>query len=537
MINLTEGVTYRAQVLTKLSGAANHAYSPVSKPQTAMNEPLKAWFIDDTPNANFDLGRVFMFVEMNKQNASGVCYINSGAINCPPRTLVSLDIYAGGNYNIRATATQEDQSFGNSQIMYLENTHAAHTGAQVPENLRISAGNKKMLLSWNAAPLDATRVNAYVIETRGSNDGGGTWSDWTTAAVVDKSTCSEAHGNRTHCEHLLTGLDDQMYRVRIRVRTLHQELIEGTTRVNVADAGGIDVNDIIQIDDERMQVTAITDNTLTVTRGHLSSTAAKHTVSTTFTATGAITGQDLDATRPNILVTAGHGIAANDVIKIDDEQMLVTQVAGTILHMTRGHAGTTAAAHSNGSAVSKQTPIPEVYVLDSATTASAALTASATSLAVADASGISANDVIQIDNERMQVTAISGNTLTLTRAHLGTTAAAHGSGAAVYLVTQSTTLEKSYFLGMSSFNPTLTMPTQPTGLPGHVTNTLVEYPGAGKLTVEWDKPTDIGGAEVYATSCSTARPPQRGRRPRSGCIPVTYFDIVAAAELAPTPGA
>ena len=235
--------------------------------------------------------------------------------------------------------------------------------------------------------------------------------------MVHRDVISDS--DRTHCEKLLTGLSHQMYQVRIRLRTLHNQLRAGRTELNLADASGITVNDVILIGSERMLVTAKDGDTLTVTRGHLSSTAANHAAPA------------------------------------------------------------------------------KVYVLDSATTASAALTASATSLAVANAGGIAANAVIQIDDERMQVTAKSGNTLTLTRGHDGTTAAAHNSGATVYLASQPTTLAQSWFLGMSSLNPTITMPTQATGRAGHVTNILVEYPAAGELTIEWDKPTDDGGAEVY----------------------------------------
>ena len=406
-----------------------HATSAATRlPQTAMHEPLKVWFIDNTPNYFPTVNRMFMMVQMNKINASGVChYSGEGPLNCPPRSLGSLNTYAGQTRTLRASGTAKNESFGNSQVMLLENAHpGAHAGEQTPEKLRLSAGADRMLVSWDAPGLHTNaRADAYVIETRHSNDGGSNWSDWAAEATIAKSDCVVVHrdvisnSDRTHCERLLTGLDDDMYQVRIRLRTLHNQLRAGRTELNVADAGGITVNDVILIDNERMLVTAKSGDTLTVTRGHLSSTAANHAAPA------------------------------------------------------------------------------KVYVLDSATTASAALDSSATSLAVASAGGIAANAVIQIDDERMLVTAKSGNTLTLTRGHDGTTAAAHSSGATVYLASQPTTLAQSWFLGMSSLNPTITMPTAATGLPGYVTNILVEYPGAGELTIEWDKPTDDGGAEVY----------------------------------------
>ena len=405
-----------------------HAASAATRlPQTAMHEPLKVWYIDDTPTYNSQFGRFFMMVDGNKSNISAKCFIASNTqINCPPRTLVSLDVHPGENRELRATGTHHNGNFGNSQVMRIENVHVAHGGAQVPEKVRLSAGADRMLVSWDRAPRHTNAsADAYVIETRHSNDGGSNWSDWAAAATIAKSDCVAVYrdvvsnSDRTHCEKLLTGLSHQTYQVRVRLRTLHNQLTAGRTELNVADASGITVNDVILIDNERMQVTAKSGDTLTVTRGHLSSTAANHAAPA------------------------------------------------------------------------------KVYVLDSATTASAALTTSATSLAVANAGGIAANAVIQIDDERMQVTAKSGNTLTLTRGHDGTTAAAHSNGATVYLATQPTSLAQSWFLGLSSLNPTITMPTQATGRAGHVTNVLVKYPGAGKLTIEWDPPTDDGGAEVY----------------------------------------
>ena len=68
-------------------------------------EPLATWFIDDTPNANHVIGRVFMMADSNSGAASASCDINGGTINCPPRTLVSLDITRRGNYRMTITAT------------------------------------------------------------------------------------------------------------------------------------------------------------------------------------------------------------------------------------------------------------------------------------------------------------------------------------------------------------------------------------------------------------------------------------------------
>jgi hypothetical protein len=59
------------------------------------------------------------------------------------------------------------------------------------------------------------------------------------------------------------------------------------------------------------------------------------------------------------------------------------------------------------------------------TSLSAAMTNVATSLTVASATSFKVNDYIEVDAEAMWVTAIAGTTFTVTRAQLGTTAAAH----------------------------------------------------------------------------------------------------------------
>ena len=60
---------------------------------------------------------------------------------------------------------------------------------------------------------------------------------------------------------------------------------------------------------------------------------------------------------------------------------------------------------------------------------------SETGIDVADASGLSTSDFIKIDNEIMDITGISTNTLTVTRAYQGSTAATHSNGTSVDSIT------------------------------------------------------------------------------------------------------
>lgn len=65
------------------------------------------------------------------------------------------------------------------------------------------------------------------------------------------------------------------------------------------------------------------------------------------------------------------------------------------------------------------------------TTLSAGITSSATSVAVTLATNLSEGNLIRIDDEYMEITAIATNTLTVKRAQNGTTAVAHLNGASV----------------------------------------------------------------------------------------------------------
>lgn len=75
------------------------------------------------------------------------------------------------------------------------------------------------------------------------------------------------------------------------------------------------------------------------------------------------------------------------------------------------------------------------WTLSSATVA-ADITDSATTLTVSDGSVLQTLQYIRLESEIVQITNISTNTLTITRAELGTTAAAHLVGAAIDKFTQ-----------------------------------------------------------------------------------------------------
>jgi len=101
-----------------------------------------------------------------------------------------------------------------------------------------------------------------------------------------------------------------------------------------------------------------------------------------------------------------------------------------IATIARGALGTTAKKITPGSraALLKPTGI--------STTLSAGITAEDTSLTVASATGLTVGDYLRIGNELMFIDAISGTTVTVTRAQCGTTAIVHSGGATVTLINE-----------------------------------------------------------------------------------------------------
>ncbi len=208
---LTEGTEYQAHVVTVFTND-NTATSQKTPVFVAQSEPLRVWFVDNTPNYNATFGRVFMMVDANKPNASAKCWINGGSINCPPRTLISLDVYPGGNYNIRAVATYDDESTDDLDETYmrplrLDNAHEVQAGERVPAPFSGSAGKGKVLVRWSA-PSKTANADGYVVRSRYWDTAQSAWSGW---EEVVKSLDDR--------EHLLTGLTASRYQVAV-----HQNL-------------------------------------------------------------------------------------------------------------------------------------------------------------------------------------------------------------------------------------------------------------------------------------------------------------------------
>ena len=203
------------------------------------------------------------------------------------------------------------------------------------------------------------------------------------------------------------------------------------TTIQVTNTGGssaVQSGDTIQIDSEQMKVTGVSGSgpyNLTVTRAFNSTTEAAHTV-------GKVVYKVVPDT--TIQVTATSAIVANgDTIQVDSEQMTVTGITtltSTLwnLTVTRGANSTTEATHTLSTVV-KHVTYPDRTIVVTNTGASSA---------------VQSGDTIQIENEQMTVTGVSGSgpwTLTVTRAVNGTTEATHAVGKLVYKIVPDTTIQ------------------------------------------------------------------------------------------------
>lgn len=235
-------------------------------------------------------------------------------------------------------------------------------------------------------------------------------------------------------------------------------------------------------------------------------------------------GSELSASDTTITVDDGGGTwAADDYIQIDDEIMQVTVAptdpSATDIEVTRGVLGTDAVAHDNrstiflldwlkfergyqGTTACSAVDNAAVYVMDMVTTTEVkqaindavralypdiyqdfhqylyddsdsineggAFSATDTTLTVSDGSKFTAGDYIQIDDEVLYVSAVSTNDLTVSRAQVGTRAAAHDDSTTIYILMQTDDDYLSYELptglyhinGVRIVDPGTTLSTQ-----------------------------------------------------------------------------
>lgn len=136
------------------------------------------------------------------------------------------------------------------------------------------------------------------------------------------------------------------------------------TVLTVESATDFDVSDVLFVDAELMVVQAVSGLDVTVTRGQLQTSAASHAANSSITlieAAGTSStineGSTFTAADTTLTVTSATALAGstNSFIRIDDEFLRISGVAGDNLTVERGVLGSTAAAHTDGSTVTLQT--------------------------------------------------------------------------------------------------------------------------------------------------------------------------------------
>jgi hypothetical protein len=143
-----------------------------------------------------------------------------------------------------------------------------------------------------------------------------------------------------------------------------------------------------------------------------------------------VTVANLTANDTTITVVSSLNFSVNDYLKIDDEIVKVTAVSGNDVTVLRGQLATAAVSHSAGRPVTLIEPQgANATTIDEGATFSS----SDTTLTVDNAASLSiaVNGYIIIENEILQVTAISGDNLTVLRGQLGTSAVSHADATAV----------------------------------------------------------------------------------------------------------
>lgn len=150
--------------------------------------------------------------------------------------------------------------------------------------------------------------------------------------------------------------------------------------------------------------------------------------------TAIFTQTTFSAVDVTLSVQNATGFDVTDLLLIDAELLSVTAVSGNDLDVLRGQNATANTSHAGGSQV---TQIKTVSGATSPLNQGGTLSASATVLTVTANSALTAvtNSYIQVGDEIMQVTGISGDALTVSRAQLGSTATAHTDSTAVNLLT------------------------------------------------------------------------------------------------------
>ncbi|MFN0196126.1 MAG: pre-peptidase C-terminal domain-containing protein [Planctomycetaceae bacterium] len=208
---------------------------------------------------------------------------------------------------------------------------------------------------------------------------------------------------------LLNGIDSELIE-NVVDGTLEADLGNNPlldTSLFISNGASLDVGTIIQIDDELMEITGGFGINRTVTRGFDGTTVANH-----------FTGADVIVRSIRVDDPAAFPTTTPFTVRVGNEEMQVTEIGAGInadrFIVTRAFNSTTRDNHFIDDDV-LQTGTVTLTVLNTGSFPAVP------------------GFVVQIDNERFQVTGIAGNVFTATRAFHNTTAAIHIAGAFISL--------------------------------------------------------------------------------------------------------
>ena len=179
-----------------------------SAPVFLSDDPLQAWFIDDTPSIdrNSSPNRLSFVLDANHP-ASGECTVRGSDIevsdiNCTPEILATLD-YDPNAFGDTVSITGSTSAGSETAWHPVE---WVNYGPSAPW-VWVSGGNGELLMGWDApAESGSGSVNGYVVQLR-SRNADGSWSGWSDTEKADDAR-----------SHTFTGLDDGTYQVRVRAR-------------------------------------------------------------------------------------------------------------------------------------------------------------------------------------------------------------------------------------------------------------------------------------------------------------------------------
>jgi hypothetical protein len=228
---------------------------------------------------------------------------------------------------------------------------------------------------------------------------------WIDSEMVN---CTSISGNTLTCTRGVMGTAAAAHNMIYGDLTANIDAV--TNSITIGSTGGITTPAFYRIENEYLYCTAYAAPTLTCTRGVLGSTAAAHNQMKNFLSTS------MTSSTTSVVVNSATALSTPAYYRIENEIVLCGSKSGNTLTCTRGAGETAAVAHT---------------LVSSTINHSGGYTVGATSLVVTSGTGF-VNGYYRVSNgEAIQVTSRSGNTLTVVRGVLGTTAAAIANGATV----------------------------------------------------------------------------------------------------------